>query len=105
VRINGEPLEYRGTGGVLLRGFLLVFCLILLPMGVASLGATLLGPVPHAIYSFALWALLLLLSGIGIHRARAIASRARVGAASAAACPDARAALHGPICGPWHWYL
>jgi hypothetical protein len=105
VRIDGEPLEYRGTGGELLRGFLVVFCLILLPMGVASLGASLLGPVPHAIYSFALWALLLLLSGIGIHRARAIASRARVGAASAAACPDARAALHGPICGPWHWYL
>jgi uncharacterized membrane protein YjgN (DUF898 family) len=70
VRIDGEPLEYRGTGGELLRGFLVVFCLILLPMGVASLGASLLGPVPHAIYSFALWALLLLLSGIGIHRAR-----------------------------------
>jgi uncharacterized membrane protein YjgN (DUF898 family) len=32
VRIDGEPLEYRGTGGELLRGFLIVFFLILLPM-------------------------------------------------------------------------
>src|SRR5215510_7899190 len=59
VRINGEPLEYRGTGGELLRGFLMVFCLILLPISAMSLGASLLGPVAHTIYSFAFWALLL----------------------------------------------
>src|SRR5215475_15829507 len=70
VRIDGEPLEYRGTGGELLRGFLVVFFLVLLPLGLASFAASLLGPVTHAIYSFAFWALLLLLSGIGIHRAR-----------------------------------
>jgi uncharacterized membrane protein YjgN (DUF898 family) len=70
VRIDGEPLEYRGTGGELLRGFLVVFCLILLPVGLVSIAASLLGPVTHAIYSGAFWALLVLLSGIGIHRAR-----------------------------------
>jgi len=70
VRIDGEPLEYRGTGGELLRGFLIVFFLVLLPMILASFAASLLGPATHAIYSFAFWAAFLLLSGIGIHRAR-----------------------------------
>src|SRR5438105_4994416 len=32
VRIDGEPLDYRGTGAELFRGFLIVFCLLLLPM-------------------------------------------------------------------------
>lgn len=35
VRIDGEPLEYRGTGGELLRGFLIVFAVILLPVSIA----------------------------------------------------------------------
>ena len=29
VRIDNEPLEYRGTGGELFRGFLIVFVIIL----------------------------------------------------------------------------
>jgi uncharacterized membrane protein YjgN (DUF898 family) len=71
VRINGEPLEYRGTGGELLRGFLIVFFLILLPLGVGSFASALfLTPATHAIANFAFWGVLLLLSGIGIHRAR-----------------------------------
>src|SRR5262245_42514650 len=70
VRINGEPLEYRGTGGDLLRGFLIVFLVILLPMLLASFGASLLGPAAYGAYSIAFWVVLLLLSGIGIHRAR-----------------------------------
>jgi len=70
VRINGEPLEYRGTGGELLRGFLIVFLVILLPMLLASFGASLLGPAAYGAYSIAFWIVLLLLSGIGIHRAR-----------------------------------
>ena len=44
VRIDGEPLEYRGTGGELLRGFLIVFFLILLPMGLASFASSLFLP-------------------------------------------------------------
>jgi uncharacterized membrane protein YjgN (DUF898 family) len=71
VRINGEPLEYRGTGGELFRGFLIVFFLILLPLGLASFAsALLLKPATHAAFNSVFWALLLLLSGIGIHRAR-----------------------------------
>jgi uncharacterized membrane protein YjgN (DUF898 family) len=70
VRIDGEPLEYRGTGGELLRGFLVVFFLILLPMGLASFAASLLGPGAQSLFSSAFWPLLLLLSGLGIHRAR-----------------------------------
>jgi uncharacterized membrane protein YjgN (DUF898 family) len=70
VRIDGEPLEYRGTGGELLRGFLVVFFLILLPMGLASFAASLLGPGAQALSSSAFWPLFLLLSGLGIHRAR-----------------------------------
>src|SRR6185295_2694636 len=41
VRIDGEPLEYRGTGSELFRGFLIVFFLILLPMGLASFASSL----------------------------------------------------------------
>ena len=71
VRIDGEPLEYRGTGGELLRGFLIVFFLILLPMGLASFASSLFLPATaHAIYNLHFWGVLFLLSGIGIHRAR-----------------------------------
>jgi uncharacterized membrane protein YjgN (DUF898 family) len=70
VRINGEPLEYRGTGGELLRGFLVVFFLILLPMLLVGFGTTLLGQAAYQTSSAALWFVVLMLSGIGIHRAR-----------------------------------
>src|SRR5215470_19726870 len=36
VRVDGEPLEYRGTGGELFKGFLVVFLLVLLPLGVLA---------------------------------------------------------------------
>ena len=42
VRVDGEPLDYRGTGGELFRGFLIVFFLILLPLVVASFASSLL---------------------------------------------------------------
>jgi uncharacterized membrane protein YjgN (DUF898 family) len=71
VRIDGEPLEYRGTGGELFRGFLVVFFLILLPMGLASFGSSLFLPTTwQGVYQMAFWGMLFLLSGIGIHRAR-----------------------------------
>ena len=71
VRIDGEPLEYRGTGGELLRGFLVVFFLILLPMVLVGFAAQVfLTPATYGIYSLAFWGMLFLLSGIGIHRAR-----------------------------------
>src|SRR5215813_1154579 len=66
VRIDGEPLEYRGTGGELLRGFLIVFFLILLPLGLVGFGASLfLKPAWQAIYNLLFWGVVFLLSGIG----------------------------------------
>ncbi len=72
VRVDGEPLEYRGTGGELQRGFLIVFLIILLPMGVASfiLPLYLRGTSGEAMYQAGFWTILFLLSGFGIHRAR-----------------------------------
>jgi uncharacterized membrane protein YjgN (DUF898 family) len=73
VRIDGEPLDYRGTGGELFRGFLIVFLLILLPMGVAGLAAAFLlspGSPGRGLYEMSFWILILGLWGIGIHRAR-----------------------------------
>ena len=61
VRIDGEPLEYRGTGGELFRGFLVVFFLILLPMGLASFGSSLFLPTTwQGVYQMAFWGMLFL---------------------------------------------
>ena len=73
VRIDGEPLDYRGTGGELFRGFIIVFFLILLPMGIAGFTAALYlkpGTTGRSVYELGFWVLLLSLSGLGIHRAR-----------------------------------
>ena len=73
VRIDGEPLDYRGTGAELLRGFLIVFLVILLPMGIAGVAATLLlnpDGAGRGIYEIGFWTVLFALSGFGIHRAR-----------------------------------
>jgi uncharacterized membrane protein YjgN (DUF898 family) len=69
----GDPLEYRGTGSELFRGFLIVFGLVLVPLAVMSffvplmLGARSAG---RGFYELSVWSLLLLLWGLGIHRAR-----------------------------------
>jgi uncharacterized membrane protein YjgN (DUF898 family) len=71
VRIDGEPLEYRGTGSELFRGFLIVFFIVLLPMGLAGfVSSVFLPPTAQGFYQMAFWGVLFLLSGIGIHRAR-----------------------------------
>src|SRR6185295_14172545 len=73
VRIDGEPLDYRGTGGELFRGFLIVFFLILLPLlAMGFAGALLLSPESPGrwVYDVAFYTLPLTLTGIGIHRAR-----------------------------------
>jgi uncharacterized membrane protein YjgN (DUF898 family) len=73
VRIDGEPLEYRGTGGELFRGFLVVFLLVLLPLGIVAFAVPLLFGAEVArrggIESL-LWLLIFTLWGVGIHRAR-----------------------------------
>ena len=72
VRIDGEPLDYRGTGGELFRGFLIVFFLILLPLVVASFAslAVRCRRPEQGFYNLGFWGVVFLLSGIGIHRAR-----------------------------------
>lgn len=72
VRIDGEPLEYRGTGGELFRGFLIVFALVLLPL-------TLIGFVPLLVgtnlwenigFQIAVFVFIIGLGGFGMFRAR-----------------------------------
>lgn len=73
VRIDGEPLEYRGTGGELLRGFLIVFLVILLPVSILGILVPIaLQAYPKAQggYNLVAWGFLLSLSGLGMHRAR-----------------------------------
>ena len=74
VRIDGEPLDYRGTGGELFRGFLIVFFLILLPLALARfvVAAALRadGRRPRRLRARCFWIVVFSLSGFGIHRAR-----------------------------------
>jgi uncharacterized membrane protein YjgN (DUF898 family) len=73
VRIDSEPLVYRGTGGELFRGFVIVFALVLLPLLVLTFVAPLLWRADAAgrgMFEFAAWLLLFTLWGFGIHRAR-----------------------------------
>jgi uncharacterized membrane protein YjgN (DUF898 family) len=73
VRIDGEPLEYRGTGGELFRGFLVVFFLVLLPLGLMAFLVQLLFGAQLGRRSgieVLVWLLIFVLWGIGIHRAR-----------------------------------
>jgi uncharacterized membrane protein YjgN (DUF898 family) len=73
VRIDGEPLEYRGTGGELFRGFLIVFFLVLLPLGLITFLAPLLwgtNAEDRGAIEGLLWIIVFSLWGFGIHRAR-----------------------------------
>lgn len=73
VRINGEPLEYTGTGRELFIGFLIVFVVVLLPVMLATFAAVfLLGPDTQLIRIFqvAVYVLFVFLTGIAIYRAQ-----------------------------------
>lgn len=72
-RLNGEPLEYTGTGGELFTGFLIVFGVVLLPVLLASFGAAIaLGPesTSFKVFQFTLYASFLYLTGVAIYRAQ-----------------------------------
>lgn len=73
VEINGQALEYTGTGKELFLGALIVFAVLFLPLIIAtSVLATVFGPGHPAIFLFQItFALLILvLYGMAIYRAR-----------------------------------
>lgn len=71
VRINGEPLEYTGTGKELFLGFIVVFLVVLLPLILAAVGAQiLLGPVIGLLVTLSAYIIIGYLFGVGIYRAR-----------------------------------
>jgi uncharacterized membrane protein YjgN (DUF898 family) len=73
IRINNEPLEYTGTGGELFKGALIVFLLLILPIGILFTALSFyLGP-QHPLMAAAqllVFVLFLLLTGMAIYRAR-----------------------------------
>jgi uncharacterized membrane protein YjgN (DUF898 family) len=72
VRIDGEPLEYRGTGGELFKGFLIVFLVVVVPLGLIGLLPLLLGGGLgfDALLQFVIIGLVLVLGGLAMFRAR-----------------------------------
>ena len=73
IRIEGEPLQYSGTGKELLLGFLVIFGIILLPITLGSVAVTVFfGPesAAPAIFSLLLYPFIFLLIGIGTYRAQ-----------------------------------
>lgn len=72
IRINGEPLQYTGTGKEMFLGFLLVLGVIGLPVLLLSLVvAIVFGPNPFvsAIFQLAISIAFFYLVGVGTHRA------------------------------------
>jgi uncharacterized membrane protein YjgN (DUF898 family) len=73
VRINGEPLEYTGTGKELFFGFLVIMGVFFLPLALIGIGlAAYLGPENPALTLFqvAVSVVLVTLYGFAIYRAR-----------------------------------
>lgn len=73
IRLEGEPLEYTGTGKELFLGFLIVFGAVLLPLLLAQVGAMLAfgrESAAAAAVQVATYALIFLLIGIAVYRAQ-----------------------------------
>ena len=73
IHINGEPLEYTGTGKELFLGALIVFLLLILPVVLVIVAASIwLGPQHPltAMLQTGVTILVLLLTGMAIYRAR-----------------------------------
>ena len=73
VRVNGDPLEYTGTGKELLLGFLLVFLLLVLPSALyVAAGIILFGPQGPLLdfYLLPLYVAGAYLFGVAVFRAR-----------------------------------
>ncbi|MGE3873611.1 MAG: YjgN family protein [Parvibaculaceae bacterium] len=73
VHINGEPLEYKGRGIELFLGFVIVFCVFILPAFAVVLALQLsLGPGHPAVFiaNFAILLLVVFFWGMALYRAR-----------------------------------
>jgi uncharacterized membrane protein YjgN (DUF898 family) len=71
VRIEGEPLEYTGTGKELFMGFLFVFGAVLLPLLLLPLALQLaLGTRGQVLGQFAFFGIYIYLFGVGVYRAQ-----------------------------------
>jgi uncharacterized membrane protein YjgN (DUF898 family) len=73
VHINGEPLEYTGTGMELFKGFLMVFGLFILPYVIALTAATFIQGPESAVaifMQFAFFLAIYVLWGFAIYKAR-----------------------------------
>lgn len=72
-RLNGEPLEYTGTGKELFLGFLVVFFAFVLPLMLGAFAVALLFPqnkLALSIYQLAAYGLFFVLLGNAIYRAQ-----------------------------------
>lgn len=73
IRLDGEPLQYTGTGKELFLGFLMIFAVVVLPVMLVSTGAAYaLGPESRAfkVYQFAIYGFFFVLTGLAIFRAQ-----------------------------------
>src|SRR5262245_22794435 len=75
VRIDGEPLEYRGTGAELFKGFIIVFLLVIVPLGLIGLLPLLLeggmrAETLQGVVQLAIFLLIFALGGLAMFRAR-----------------------------------
>lgn len=72
-RLNGEPLEYTGTGKELFLGFLIVFGAVVLPVLLGGFAVAFLFPgnkVALTLYQLSVYAVFFLLLGNAIYRAQ-----------------------------------
>jgi uncharacterized membrane protein YjgN (DUF898 family) len=73
VHINGEPLEYTGTGMELFKGFLVVFCIFVLPLVIIGTVLGVLGEeyaIFYALFQMAFLLAIYVLWGFAIYKAR-----------------------------------
>lgn len=72
-RLNGEPLEYTGTGKELFLGFLIAFVLVTVPIFLGAVVVAMLfagNPVALIVYQGLVYLIILLLIGNAIYRAQ-----------------------------------
>lgn len=73
IRLAGEPLQYTGTGGELMVGFMIVLAAVVLPTMLAFVaGMFVFGPESPALglMQIAMYAMFFVLYGVGIYRAQ-----------------------------------